>query len=117
MALSSLSAVDVSVTLVEVSTSCRFLSPPRLSLSWRDFVGMVGGDPSWLGGPGGGLLVGVEVPAVPGVSSSESLDMSDSTARIPNLLPVFHVLPLGWLPATSPVSMIWLGPKKIKWGL
>ena len=135
MALSSLSVKVVLVSLVEVMSPPRLLSPPGLSLldqvlsprSRRVLVGVVVAEPSWLDGLEGGLLVGVEVLAGERVLSSELQETSESSAKIPNLLLVFHVLhalcpgldllSLCLPPVAPSVSMTWLGPKKTNWEL
>ena len=88
---------------------------------------MVWTEPSWLDGLEGGLLVGVEALTGVRVPSSESLEMSESSAKIPNLLLVFHTLHafcsesdsllLLSSSAAPSVSMAWPGPEKTKWEL
>ena len=60
---------------------------PRLVL-----VGVIWIEPPWLDGLEGGLLVGVEALSGEMVPPSELREMSESSAKIPNLLLAFHIL-------------------------
>ena len=55
-------------------------------------VGVVWIEQSWLDGLEGGLLVGVEALIGEMVPPSELREMSESSAKIPNLLLAFHIL-------------------------